>query len=116
MLSCRLRSKSDCFQVIQKLFEFGTTVQVHQLASLMETHLLPLSLQIYSCRVVQKVSASSITTPSLQLIESKALDHISADQQSTFVGELESQVLKCVQDANANHVGLLSIRHLLILI
>jgi len=53
----------------------------------MESHLLPLSLQIYSCRVVQK-----------------ALEYITPEHQSIFVHELQGQVLRCVQDANANHV------------
>lgn len=42
-------------QVIQKLFEHGTQVQKTVLANAMEGHILPLSLQMYGCRVVQKV-------------------------------------------------------------
>lgn len=41
--------------VIQKLFEFGTAAQRGQLAQAMEGHILQLSLQMYGCRVVQKV-------------------------------------------------------------
>lgn len=41
--------------MIQKLFEFGTQVQKTALANTMEGHILQLSLQMYGCRVVQKV-------------------------------------------------------------
>lgn len=57
-VSCS-RSSSDTGlilkQVIQKLFEHGTQVQKTVLANTMEGHVLPLSLQMYGCRVVQKV-------------------------------------------------------------
>ena len=42
-------------QVVQKLFEHGTQIQKSILASTMENHVLTLSLQMYGCRVVQKV-------------------------------------------------------------
>jgi hypothetical protein len=42
-------------QVIQKLFEYGTQVQKAMLAKTMESQILSLSLQMYGCRVVQKV-------------------------------------------------------------
>ena len=42
--------------MIQKLFEHGTQVQKTVLANTMEGHVLALSLQMYGCRVVQKVS------------------------------------------------------------
>jgi len=42
-------------QVIQKLFEHGTQVQKTIPANAMEGHILLLSLQMYGCRVVQKV-------------------------------------------------------------
>jgi pumilio RNA-binding family len=42
-------------QVVQKLFEYGTQVQKIALAGTMESHVLQLSLQMYGCRVVQKV-------------------------------------------------------------
>lgn len=43
---------------MQKLFEHGTQTQRALLASTMEGHILPLSLQMYGCRVVQKVSVN----------------------------------------------------------
>jgi hypothetical protein len=42
-------------QVIQKLFEHGTQIQKTVLANTMGGHVLTLSLQMYGCRVVQKV-------------------------------------------------------------
>ena len=42
--------------VIQKLFEYGTQIQKTALANTMEGHVLQLSLQMYGCRVVQKVN------------------------------------------------------------
>ncbi|KAF8495613.1 armadillo-type protein [Gautieria morchelliformis] len=63
--------------VIQKLFEHGTQVQKTVLANAMEGHILALSLQMYGCRVVQK---------------------------GGLVKELDVHVLKCVKDANGNHV------------
>lgn len=41
--------------VIQKFFEHGTQQQKTILAEQMKGHILALSLQMYGCRVVQKV-------------------------------------------------------------
>ena len=40
--------------VIQKFFEFGTQEQKQTLATNVQGHVLPLSLQMYGCRVIQK--------------------------------------------------------------
>lgn len=53
-------TQSLFYQVIQKLFEHGTQVQKTVLANTMEGHILALSLQMYGCRVVQKVYISAI--------------------------------------------------------
>lgn len=45
--------------VIQKFFEHGNQSQKKVLASQMKGHILDLSLQMYGCRVVQKVGAHS---------------------------------------------------------
>lgn len=50
-------------------------------------HVLPLALQMYGCRVIQK-----------------ALESISGDQQVEIVKELDGHVLKCIKDQNGNHV------------
>lgn len=49
--------------------------------------MLPLALQMYGCRVIQK-----------------ALESISGEQQVEIVRELDGHVLKCVKDQNGNHV------------
>ncbi len=41
--------------VIQKFFEHGNQGQKKILASQMKNHILTLSMQMYGCRVVQKV-------------------------------------------------------------
>lgn len=43
--------------VIQKFFEHGNQMQKTILAKQMEGHVLSLALQMYGCRVVQKVRA-----------------------------------------------------------
>ncbi|XP_066093985.1 pumilio homolog 2 isoform X8 [Saccopteryx bilineata] len=75
--------------VIQKFFEFGSLDQKLALATRVRGHVLPLALQMYGCRVIQK-----------------ALESISSDQQviSEMVKELDGHVLKCVKDQNGNHV------------
>ena len=44
--------------VIQKFFEFGTTEQKQALAQRIRGHVLPLALQMYGCRVIQKALES----------------------------------------------------------
>jgi len=46
--------------VIQKFFEHGNQIQKQILAKQMEGHVLSLSLQMYGCRVVQKVKKKFI--------------------------------------------------------
>lgn len=42
--------------VIQKFFEHGNQGQKKTLAGQMKSHILTLSMQMYGCRVVQKVT------------------------------------------------------------
>lgn len=49
--------------------------------------MLQLSLQLYSCRVVQK-----------------ALEVLPLDQKIAMVHELDGQLMRCVRDQNGNHV------------
>ena len=51
--------------VIQKFFEFGTTEQKQALAQRIRGHVLPLALQMYGCRVIQKALES--IPPELQV-------------------------------------------------
>uniref|UniRef100_A0AAR2J8B8 PUM-HD domain-containing protein n=1 Tax=Pygocentrus nattereri TaxID=42514 RepID=A0AAR2J8B8_PYGNA len=69
--------------VIQKFFEFGSADQKLALATRIRGHVLPLALQMYGCRVIQK-----------------ALESISSDQQVIenvlySVKTLDGHVLKC---------------------
>ncbi|EMP26140.1 Pumilio like protein 2 [Chelonia mydas] len=66
---------------------FGSPDQKLALATRIRGHVLPLALQMYGCRVIQK-----------------ALESISPDQQNEMVKELDGHVLKCVKDQNGNHV------------
>ena len=56
-----LQLMTDVFgnYVIQKLFEHGNQVQKRVLAEQMKNHVMELSMQMYGCRVVQKVGLSS---------------------------------------------------------
>ena len=53
----------------------------------LRTHVQPLALQMYGCRVIQK-----------------ALESIPLEQQKLIISELEGNVLRCVKDQNGNHV------------
>ena len=44
--------------VIQKFFEFGSQEQKQTLAQRLRGHVLPLALQMYGCRVIQKALES----------------------------------------------------------
>lgn len=65
--------------VIQKFFEFGTPDQKQTLAQRLRGHVLPLALQMYGCRVIQK-----------------ALESIPADMQVPFLDFEKRSVLFCV--------------------
>jgi mRNA-binding protein PUF3 len=89
--------------VIQKLFEHGNQVQKRVLAEQMKNHVMELSMQMYGCRVVQKVCLISLRCgPYANAVQ--ALEHVLADQQAELVEELQADVLKCVKDQNGNHV------------
>ncbi|RZF36654.1 hypothetical protein LSTR_LSTR012333 [Laodelphax striatellus] len=62
-------------------------VNAYSLMTDVRGHVLPLALQMYGCRVIQK-----------------ALESISSEQQVEVVRELDGHVLKCVKDQNGNHV------------
>jgi pumilio RNA-binding family len=77
--------------VIQKLFEYGTPAQCETLAVLLMGQAVPLALQMYGCRVIQK-----------------ALEYVNTDRLVAIIQEFETQpvrdVLRCVHDQNGNHV------------
>ncbi|KAL7607467.1 hypothetical protein Lser_V15G18976 [Lactuca serriola] len=61
----------------------GTKSQRRELAGQLIGHVLPLSLQMYGCRVIQK-----------------ALEVVEVDQQTEMVAELDASIMKCVRDQN----------------
>jgi len=67
--------------------ELGNREQKRRLAQELVGNVLPLTLQMYGCRVIQK-----------------ALEVVERDQQAAICGELHNQVLACVKDQNGNHV------------
>ncbi|MQM12111.1 hypothetical protein Taro_045024 [Colocasia esculenta] len=78
--------------VIQKacsspFLEHGSEIQKKQLSGQLIGHVLPLSLQMYGCRVIQK-----------------ALEVVDVEQQTKIVLELDGSIMKCVRDQNGNHV------------
>jgi len=60
ILSAAYSLMTDVFgnYVIQKFFEFGTSEQKQLLAQRIRGHVMPLSLQMYGCRIVQKALES----------------------------------------------------------
>ncbi|KAJ6983397.1 pumilio [Populus alba x Populus x berolinensis] len=77
-----------CFGVCFIHFlDHGTESQRFELVSRLTGHVLPLSLQMYGCRVIQK-----------------ALEMIDVDRQTQMVVELDGSVIKCIRDQNGNHV------------
>ncbi|KAK1574835.1 hypothetical protein Q3G72_000283 [Acer saccharum] len=65
--------------VIQKFFEQGSPQQRKELADKLVGQMLPLSLQMYGCRVIQK-----------------APEVIELDQKTQLVLELDGHVMRCV--------------------
>jgi pumilio RNA-binding family len=76
------------------------------LANAIEPHIAQLSVQMYACRVVQKVIVLLVKISPRLLTTSQAIEYILPEQQIAIVKELEPHVLKCVKDANGNHVSL----------
>lgn len=89
-----LRLCSDVFgnYVVQKFLdrEFDTEGKgkpARAIAHKLVGNVLPLSLNMYGCRVIQK-----------------ALDVLDVDSQTMLVRELSGHVMQCVKDQNGNHV------------
>lgn len=55
--------------VIQKFFEFGTSEQKVDLVRRLRNHVLPLSLQMYGCRVIQKALETTDAESQVSLID-----------------------------------------------
>lgn len=85
--------------VIQKMFQYGDQQQMGALAKKMEGHVLQLSMQMYGCRVSDKVRVG-LTWQVMQ----KALEHLGLHQREKLVAELDGHIIDCVKSSNANHV------------
>ena len=92
ILPAALKLMIDVFgnYVIQKFFEYGTEEQIRKLGGILEGQILYLSLQMYGCRVIQKLLQAFHIFP----------DH----QKEKLIKELDGNVIKCVKDQNGNHV------------
>jgi pumilio RNA-binding family len=83
------RLRNDVFgnYVVQKLLDFGTPKMKADIRDTLEGEMLPLSLQMYGCRVVQK-----------------ALEALDEDDLPRLLREFHHNVLSCIHDQNGNHV------------
>jgi len=91
ILSAAYSLMTDVFgnYVIQKFFEFGTSEQKQMLAQRIRGHVMPLSLQMYGCRIVQK-----------------ALESIPAEMQVLFMcilSSVDNNDMSLSQAAEAMH-------------
>lgn len=101
--------------------QFGSADQKLALATRIRGHVLPLALQMYGCRVIQK-ALESISSDQQVIVSESSLFFINKKTnfffyitinigprslnlfQSDIVRELDGHVLKCVKDQNGNHV------------
>lgn len=99
-----------------QFFEHGSSAQRRELADQLFGHVLALSLQMYGCRVIQKVFSifkefilqfvfeHPIPFCSLMNFVFQAIEVVDLDQKIKMVAELEGNVMRCVRDQNGNHV------------
>lgn len=107
--------------------QFGSADQKLALATRIRGHVLPLALQMYGCRVIQK-ALESISSDQQVIVSEISIcfnrlsyycitvdehvhfscpvtsAHLFYALQSDIVRELDGHVLKCVKDQNGNHV------------
>eukprot|EP00978_Attheya_sp_CCMP212_P031490 scaffold119195_cov50-Attheya_sp.AAC.2 len=83
------RLRNDVFgnYVVQKLIEHGTKSMQDELRETLKGELLPLSLQMYGCRVVQK-----------------AFETLPDEDLTALLKEFHHNVISCIHDQNGNHV------------
>ena len=87
--------------VVQKFIEHGTNAHRLAVARLAEGHMLHLSLQMYGCRVIQKIVEEGFPRAEVLPVE----------LQDSLLSELHGHVMHCVRDQNANHVIQKCIEH-----
>lgn len=100
--------------VIQKFLEIGTQGQKKALATTMKPIFFELSMNIYGCRVVQKVCsyirlfAPIPSSPRLHIGQiadaSQILDVAGLEQRLELIQVLKPHMLQLMRDSNGNHV------------
>lgn len=89
--------------------ELGKPEERAAIAETLRGHILQLALDMYGCRVLQKVIISKPCSRSMIFSSLfKMIEYLSAEEQAEWVIELHGHVLQCVKDANGNHVSLLN--------
>uniref|UniRef100_A0A8C0YXN6 Pumilio RNA binding family member 2 n=2 Tax=Boreoeutheria TaxID=1437010 RepID=A0A8C0YXN6_CANLF len=99
--------------VIQKFFEFGSLDQKLALATRIRGHVLPLALQMYGCRVIQKALESISSDQQVFVLSThpygcrviqRILEHCTAEQTLPILEELHQHTEQLVQDQYGNYV------------
>uniref|UniRef100_A0A0E0BUE2 PUM-HD domain-containing protein n=1 Tax=Oryza glumipatula TaxID=40148 RepID=A0A0E0BUE2_9ORYZ len=80
--------------VLQKMIEHGAPFQRREITACLFGSVSSLSCQLYGCRVVQR-----------------AVELSDLDQKIQIAKELNSNIMKCIHDPNANHVVQKCIEH-----
>lgn len=99
-----------------QFFEHGSAAQRRELGDQLFGHVLALSLQMYGCRVIQKVFCIFQKLILQCVFEHhvifcwlinfvfQAIEVVDLDQKIKMVAELDGNVMRCVRDQNGNHV------------
>jgi hypothetical protein len=120
LLNCSPSFVAHLFLIMlpQHASKLDSKGKCHLFYMLLLLQVLSLSLQLYSCRVIQQVVNSDsncayglllqVLSLSLQLyscrVIQKALEVLPLEQKIGMVAELEGALMRCVRDQNGNHV------------
>ena len=77
--------------VVQKILDMADVSQLTMILKSVESCIVPLTLQTYGCRVIQKA---------VEVVHAKGLNAM----VDSILHELRDNVARCVQDQNGNHV------------
>jgi pumilio RNA-binding family len=93
--------------VVQKLLDFGTQAQKDLLVVIIEQNVVSFSLQIYGCRVVQKVILRNKKSGQFSLTQRQiqAIEYTSPEQQIKIILELQPRILECIKNAHGTYVS-----------
>ncbi|KAJ0048014.1 hypothetical protein Pint_16851 [Pistacia integerrima] len=90
-------SNAQKFELSDTFFEHGSPEQMKELAEKLVGQMLPLILQMYGCRVIQKALEAIELDQKTQLV-------LELDQKTQLVLELDGHVMTCICDQNGNRV------------